>query len=96
MKLFGSWEVEIGNLDQAIHIWEFNNYPGYTEAWNMLRRDEEYQKFQTKLRPMLNSRKNQILLEFAFWNNSAPANHGGIYELRSYTIRVYSYFLTYH
>jgi hypothetical protein len=37
---------------------------------------------------MLQTRTNQICLEFAFWATSPPAVHGGIYELRTYELKV--------
>ncbi|KAJ3063565.1 hypothetical protein HK102_008435, partial [Quaeritorhiza haematococci] len=86
-KLFGSWQTEIGQLDQALHIWEYNHYPGYTETMKALAVDSEYQRFLRELRPMLRSRNNQIMLEFAFWANSQPATHNGVYELRTYRLQ---------
>lgn len=37
---------------------------------------------------MLLNRYSQICLEFAFWKTSPPAVHGGIYELRTYELKV--------
>lgn len=37
---------------------------------------------------MLLSRKNQLLLEFSFWNEPVPRSGPNIYELRSYQLRV--------
>lgn len=37
---------------------------------------------------MLLSRKNQLLLEFSFWNEPVPRAGPNIYELRSYQLRV--------
>lgn len=37
---------------------------------------------------MLLSRKNQLLLEFSFWNEPVPREGPNIYELRSYQLRV--------
>jgi hypothetical protein len=49
--------------------------------------DDTYQKFQKQLRPMLRSRENQMLLEFAFWNAAEPVETNGIYELRTYLLK---------
>ncbi|KAI8928382.1 hypothetical protein BC831DRAFT_397567 [Entophlyctis helioformis] len=87
VKLFGSWTVEIGDVDQAIHIWEYNHYPGYIKTHEHLAMDVQYQAFLRKLRPMLRSRENQIMLEFAFWQAAAPMTTGGIYELRTYLLK---------
>lgn len=37
---------------------------------------------------MLLSRRNQLLLEFSFWNEPVPRDGPNIYELRSYQLRV--------
>ncbi|XP_016334381.1 protein NipSnap homolog 2-like [Sinocyclocheilus anshuiensis] len=36
---------------------------------------------------MLLSRRNQLLLEFSFWNEPVPRDGPNIYELRSYQLR---------
>ncbi|KAJ3194610.1 hypothetical protein HK101_002309 [Irineochytrium annulatum] len=88
VKLFGSFSTEIGKLDQALHIWEYNKYKGYDETYSMLEKDEVYQNFIKKLRPMLRSRESQMMLEFAFWQGSSPSYEDGIYELRTYHLKV--------
>ncbi|KAH6559726.1 hypothetical protein BASA50_004980 [Batrachochytrium salamandrivorans] len=92
VKLFGSWTTEIGELDQAIHIWEYNHYPGYIQTKGILAKDELHQAFQRKLRPMLRSRENQMMLEFAFWSSAAASkastfDDSSIYELRTYLLK---------
>ncbi|KAJ3090886.1 hypothetical protein HK100_007327 [Physocladia obscura] len=87
MKLFGSWHTEIGKLDQVVHIWQYDNYPGYDGSIALRHKDEVRNEFMRKLRPMITSRENQIMLEFDFWYTSEPFNHGGIYELRTYNLK---------
>ncbi|CAI2161990.1 5060_t:CDS:10 [Funneliformis geosporum] len=87
VHLCGSWQTEIGNLDTFVHIWEYQGYIGYDETRNRLKKDHLYQKFIKELRPMLQSRYNQVCLEFAFWKTSPPAVNGGIYELRTYELK---------
>lgn len=41
---------------------------------------------------MLLSRRNQLLLEFSFWNEPVPRPGPNIYELRSYQLRVTLFF----
>lgn len=38
---------------------------------------------------MLISRDNQICLEFAFWKSRPPVALGGIYEMRTYLLKVF-------
>ncbi|KAI7816740.1 hypothetical protein BC939DRAFT_467931 [Gamsiella multidivaricata] len=88
LRLTGSWLTEIGELDTAVHIWEFDGgYLGHTQEMNRLRKDPGYQKFLKDLRPMLLSRDNQICLEFAFWKSRPPVDLGGIYEMRTYLLK---------
>lgn len=39
---------------------------------------------------MLLSRRNQLLLEFSFWNEPLPRQGPNIYELRTYKLKVSS------
>ncbi|KAM4820837.1 protein NipSnap homolog 2 isoform 3-T3 [Thomomys bottae] len=47
----------------------------------------EFVKFRKARSDMLLSRKNQLLLEFSFWNEPVPRSGPNIYELRSYQLR---------
>ncbi|KAI8345865.1 hypothetical protein B0O80DRAFT_479368 [Mortierella sp. GBAus27b] len=87
LRLTGSWLTEIGELDTAVHIWEFDGYQGHSQEMDRLRRDPLYQKFLKDLRPMLISRDNQICLEFAFWKSRPPVDLGGVYEMRTYVLK---------
>ncbi|XP_017896007.1 PREDICTED: protein NipSnap homolog 2 isoform X2 [Capra hircus] len=47
----------------------------------------EFSEFRKARSNMLLSRKNQLLLEFSFWNEPIPRSGPNIYELRSYQLR---------
>ncbi|XP_001158023.2 protein NipSnap homolog 2 isoform X2 [Pan paniscus] len=47
----------------------------------------EFLEFRKARSDMLLSRKNQLLLEFSFWNEPVPRSGPNIYELRSYQLR---------
>lgn len=49
---------------------------------------KEFLHFRKARSNMLLSRKNQLLLEFSFWNEPVPRPGPNIYELRSYQLRV--------
>ena len=87
VKLFGSWTTEIGDLDQAIHIWEYPNYPSYIDTQEKLLKDPEFQSAQQKLRPMLRNRENQIMIEFCPFPSEEPRSDDSIFELRSYVLK---------
>ncbi|KAJ2773724.1 hypothetical protein IWQ56_000875 [Coemansia nantahalensis] len=87
VKLVGSWETDIGDLDTAVHIWEYQGYPALSAAYFKYRNDPEYQAARSKIQSLLRSRKSQIMLEFQFWPTHPPVAKGGVYELRSYTLK---------
>lgn len=87
-KLIGSWTVEIGDQDEAIHIWSYpGGYPVLNRANQIYRTDKDFIEFRKARNKMLRSRKNQILLAFSFWPEIAPRPPNHIYELRSYTLK---------
>ncbi|XP_003465880.1 protein NipSnap homolog 2 isoform X2 [Cavia porcellus] len=47
----------------------------------------EFADFRKARSNMLLSRRNQLLLEFSFWNEPVPRSGPNIYELRSYQLR---------
>ncbi|KAJ8312108.1 hypothetical protein KUTeg_009481 [Tegillarca granosa] len=87
-KLIGSFTVEIGDQDEAIHIWSYpGGYPVLNNATNIYRTDKDFIDFRLARNKMLRSRKNQILLAFSFWPEPAPRPPSNIYEMRSYTLK---------
>ena len=82
-------------LELLVHIWRYNQYPGYTETLSRLSNDSVHQTFKKRLAPMLRSRENQIVLEFSFWEAAEEVKDPeGIYELRSYLLKVFAFELT--
>lgn len=49
---------------------------------------QEYLDFRKERSRMLLSRRNQLLLEFSFWNEPLPRKGPNIYELRTYKLKV--------
>lgn len=89
IDLLGSWTTEVGDLDSVRHIFEYSNYQGMVESQKLLAADLEHQAFLRKVAPLLRSRHNQILLEFAYWVSVDKVKQlGGIYELRTYRLKV--------
>lgn len=52
--------------------------------------EQEFMQYREKRGKMLLSRRNQLLLEFSFWNEPVPRDGPNIYELRSYQLRVWN------
>uniref|UniRef100_A0A673XW33 NIPSNAP domain-containing protein n=1 Tax=Salmo trutta TaxID=8032 RepID=A0A673XW33_SALTR len=87
-ELIGTWNTWYGEQDQAVHLWRYRGgYPALTEVMNKLRQNKEFMEYRNERGKMLLSRRNQLLLEFSFWNEPNPRPGPNIYELRSYQLR---------
>ncbi|RXM95060.1 Protein NipSnap-like 2 [Acipenser ruthenus] len=87
-ELVGTWNTWYGEQDQAVHLWRYDGgYPALTEVMSKLRQNKEFMEYRNERGKMLLSRKNQLLLEFSFWNEPVPRKGPNIYELRSYQLR---------
>uniref|UniRef100_A0A665TEE6 Protein NipSnap homolog 2-like n=1 Tax=Echeneis naucrates TaxID=173247 RepID=A0A665TEE6_ECHNA len=87
-ELVGTWNTWYGDQDQAVHLWRYRGgYPALTEVMNKLRQNKEFTDYRKERGKMLLSRRNQLLLEFSFWNEPVPRSGPNIYELRSYQLR---------
>lgn len=62
--------------------------PEYIFNWRGFFFPQEYMEFRKERAKMLISRRNQLLLEFSFWNEPLPRPGPNIYELRSYHLKV--------
>lgn len=75
-------------MSVSVHLWRYEGgYPALNEVMNKLRQNKEFTEFRKARGNMLLSRKNQLLLEFSFWNEPVPREGPNIYELRSYQLR---------
>uniref|UniRef100_A0A8C5E5G7 Protein NipSnap homolog 2-like n=1 Tax=Gouania willdenowi TaxID=441366 RepID=A0A8C5E5G7_GOUWI len=87
-ELVGTWNTWYGEQDQAVHLWRYRGgYPALTEVMNKLKQNQEFSAYRKERGKMLLSRRNQLLLEFSFWNEPVPREGPNIYELRSYQLR---------
>uniref|UniRef100_A0A803XLH7 NIPSNAP domain-containing protein n=1 Tax=Meleagris gallopavo TaxID=9103 RepID=A0A803XLH7_MELGA len=86
--LVGNWNTWYGEQDQAVHLWRFSGgYPALMDCMNKLKQNKEYLDFRKERSHMLLSRRNQLLLEFSFWNEPLPRKGPNIYELRTYKLK---------
>lgn len=87
-EIVGSWNTLYGEQDQAVHLWRYTGgYPALTESLRKLNLSTAYLAFRKERSKMLLSRRNQLLLEFSFWNEPTPRSGPNIYELRSYQLK---------
>nr|XP_013799136.1 PREDICTED: THO complex subunit 5 homolog [Apteryx mantelli mantelli] len=54
---------------------------------NKLKQNQEYVAFQCERSRLLLARRNQLLLEFSFWNEPLPRRGPHVYELRTYKLK---------
>jgi len=88
VELAGSWTVEVGDQDEAVHLWKYTGgYTGLGSVNSNYRNDEDFVSFRKSRNAMLRSRKNQLLLSFDFWGEMWPRTKPHIYELRTYTLK---------
>eukprot|EP00118_Oscarella_pearsei_P001549 m.7733 g.7733 ORF g.7733 m.7733 type:complete len:270 (+) comp19489_c0_seq1:24-833(+) len=88
VQLLGSWYTIIGPQDQAVHLWFYENgWDEVTKTHNSLHIDPTWRSYVMHLRSLLRSRESQMLMEFSFWGKPKPRKPGGIYEIRSYSLK---------
>ncbi|CAO1424886.1 unnamed protein product [Diamesa hyperborea] len=87
-ELVGSWTVQVGDLDQCIHLWR---YTGGFEKVDMAERelalDADYVKLASERGGYLRSRHLQYLLAFSYWPMMESRPGQNIYEMRSYRLK---------
>ncbi|KXL43914.1 hypothetical protein M433DRAFT_135398 [Acidomyces richmondensis BFW] len=87
VNLVGSWRTEVGDCDTFVHIWEYQRYSGYHASLHSIQSHPDFPEFDRKLKALINSKKTSLMQEFRFWPTSPPRKLGGVFELRSYTLR---------
>ncbi|KAI4489407.1 hypothetical protein M0802_011162 [Mischocyttarus mexicanus] len=87
-ELVGSWTVSVGDLDQALHLWQYTGgYEQIDYAQLLLSKDENYQRLLKERGNYLRSRHLQYLLAFSYWPLLEKRKGPNIYEIRSYSLK---------
>ncbi|KAJ5040237.1 uncharacterized protein L3040_005898 [Drepanopeziza brunnea f. sp. 'multigermtubi'] len=87
VHLVGSWRTEVGDCDTFVHIWEYQRYNGYHDSLHSIANHPDFPAFNQKLKSLITSKKTSLMQEFSFWPTTAPRTLGGVFELRSYTLK---------
>jgi len=86
--LVGSFSVQVGDLDQCIHIWRYTGgFEKVDLAEKELKKDPDYVKLAAERGSLLRARHLQYLLAFSYWPVMAPRAGSNIYEMRSYRLK---------
>ncbi|KAI0996045.1 hypothetical protein K3495_g12137 [Podosphaera aphanis] len=87
VNLVGSWRTEVGDCDTFVHIWEYQRYSGYHTSLNSIASQPGFPAFDKKLKSLIYAKRTSLMQEFSFWPTSQPRQLGGVFELRSYTLK---------
>jgi hypothetical protein len=84
-KCAGYWTTELGELNQAVHLWEYEDFAHRTRVRASLAKDEDWQQFLSRIRPCLLHQESTVLTPSDAWPFTPGAGHG-VYELRYYKL----------
>src|SRR5262245_5663915 len=85
-KCLGYWITEIGELNQVVHLWEYENFAHRTQTRAALAEDKAWQKkFVSEARKYHIRQESTVLIPSDVWPFT-PGEGNGIYELRYYRL----------
>ncbi|XP_017877119.1 protein NipSnap [Ceratina calcarata] len=88
LELVGSWTVLAGDVDQALHLWQYSGgYESVDRTQILLSNYEEYQRLFKESGSYVRSRYLQYLLAFSYWPPLVKRKDSHIYEIRSYRLQ---------
>lgn len=61
-SLVGYFTVDVGTLNQLVHLWRFEDDGARRAFWSSLYADDEFMAFARLLRPLLLRQENRLLL----------------------------------
>lgn len=61
-SLVGYFTVDVGQLNQLVHLWRFEDDDARRAFWARLYADEDFMAFARSLRPLLLRQENTLLL----------------------------------
>ena len=77
------WHSEVGPLNQVIHVWP---YETMDERTRIRGEATKLEGWPPNTREFVVEQKSQIFIPAPFSPKLAPAQHGGLYEIRIYTM----------
>ncbi|CAD7086866.1 unnamed protein product [Hermetia illucens] len=87
-NLIGSWTVQVGDMDQVVHLWKYTGgFEMIDQAKHDLWNDKIYMGLMKERGNYLRSRHLQYLLAFSYWPQIQPREGHNIYEMRSYRLK---------
>lgn len=90
VSLYGQFHVEFGKMDRIYTIWKYTGgYKDVQTTVDCLNGCSIYRDYQAMQCEMIRERDHQLCYEFSFWPQYTDDYDGGIFEIRSYTLKVY-------
>ncbi|EPQ66481.1 Bgt-2080 [Blumeria graminis f. sp. tritici] len=91
-ELVGGWypkmaEMADNKVNLVVHIWEYQRYSGYHASLHSIASQPGSSAFDKKLKSLITTKKSSLMQEFSFWPTTPPRQLGGVFELRSYTLK---------
>ena len=83
-ELLGFFHTEVGQLNQIIHIWPYEDHAHRDRVRKELAGEKNW---PPKIQEFIVAAESEILIPFPFVDVIEPGNHGPIYELRYYNFR---------
>jgi hypothetical protein len=65
-RLIGYFRTEIGPLNEIVHLWAYRDLAEREERRQRLQADPRWQEYVKKIRPLIVSQQNKILIPAAF------------------------------
>lgn len=88
VELVGSWTVNVGDQDQALHLWKYTGGYDTIDSFNeTLNSNQDFKKLIEEQGKVVRSRHLQYLLAFSYWPQILLRNPSNIYEIRSYALK---------
>jgi len=85
-KCLGYWTSDIGDLNQVVHLWEYEDYAHRTESRAALAEDKDWRKlYLPDARKCHLRQESTVLIPSDVWPFT-PGSGNGVYELRYYRL----------
>jgi hypothetical protein len=85
-KCLGYWTTEVGELNQVVHLWEYEDYAHRSRVRAALGKDKAWQtKYLPKARECHLRQETTVLIPSDAWPFT-PGAGNGVYELRYYRL----------
>ncbi|CAH1270780.1 NIPSNAP3B [Branchiostoma lanceolatum] len=85
-KMVGFWRVDMGGLNQVVHLWEYDDFAHRTAVAKTRSAHTGWMSTLNKLLPTVEHQDNALLLPLPWSQLKYPDTPGGWYELRSYRL----------